>query len=471
MLFNSLPFFIFLPVTLLLYWSAARAETRQTILLTSSLVFYAFWFPPHILLLLALVTVCWFSALYLAPRGPTLAISSAALILFAALGYWKYASFLARVLRDLGMPVSWLQSFPEQMTLPLGISFIVFQGLGYVIDVARRDKEPEPHWSTVVLFKAYFPQLIAGPICRAQELMPQLKALKAFNARQFASGWAILGIGLFLKVVFADNVAPTVDGYFAIPDQISGAQAWGAALGFAVQILGDFWGYSTMAYGMSLMFGIVLPVNFRLPYLALGVRDFWRRWHITLSFWLRDYLYKPLGGSHHGLVKTFGALLLTMLLGGIWHGANYTFLIWGLWHGLALILEHAMVRLFGQMPLHSRIISSWAWGTVSSAAAWLYAMSVVLIGWVFFRADTVGAALSVLSHMHQSLPTIHELPRGFVILILGFFLIQKPVECLLDSLRAGAISSGWCYLMTVWLLLAAVIMSADDALPFIYFQF
>lgn len=468
MLFNSLVFFSFLSIVLSLYWAIDRQEYRQTLLLVSSLIFYAAWFPPHLILLLSLVTICWFAALS-AIRFKRASVILAAIVLLGALGYWKYSAFFLKILRDIGFDAGWMAYFPASLALPLGISFIVFQGLGYVIDVAKGEKEPEPRWGIVILFKAYFPQLIAGPICRAQELMPQLKQKMVFDHGTFASGLAILVVGLFLKVVFADNVSPVVDRYFLNAAGLSTSQAWFASLGFSIQILADFWGYSTMAYGMSLMFGIVLPVNFRLPYLATNIRDFWRRWHITLSQWLRDYLYKALGGSHKGYLRTFVALMATMLIGGLWHGANYTFIVWGALHGTALAIEHGALSL--KRSFNNYIPAANVIGIAGKGVSWVYTMTVVLIGWVIFRATDLQSAGYVLKAMVKGLPSFSEIPIGFAILVVVFFLIHIPVEKLLERLRDKEVSTHWCYLISGWLLAVSIIMSAEDAAPFIYFQF
>ncbi|MGH9961311.1 MAG: MBOAT family O-acyltransferase, partial [Pyrinomonadaceae bacterium] len=402
---------------------------------------------------------------------PFVAVTLAALILFGALGYWKYSAFIVRVLQDLGFRGAWMDGLSQPLTLPLGISFIVFQGLGYVIDVAAGRKSAEPRWSTVILFKAYFPQLIAGPICRANELIPQLKEYMSFQHGRFASGLAILGVGLFFKVVFADNVSPFVDRYFMSPAGMNTAEAWFAVLGFSVQILADFWGYSTMAYGISLMVGITLPINFRLPYLACSLREFWRRWHITLSTWLRDYLYKSFGGSRHGYARTIGALVATMVIGGLWHGANYTFLAWGLLHGLALALEHGFVKLRDRLVPDFALFHDPRAVSLSKGLTWIYAMTVVLVGWVFFRAANVGEAVEVLRKMTADLPTLEGIPRSYATLILGFFVVQVIAERLLQKLRNGTIPPHWCYPLTVWLIIVSVVMSSENAEPFIYFQF
>lgn len=469
-LFNSLEFFLFLPFVLLLYWSVTGTTARGYVLLGASLAFYASWYPPYLALLAGAVAVCHVCARWLGARRPRLAVGLAATALFALLGWYKYAAFLAHVLADLGLPSVDPARLPQTSALPLGISFIVFQGLGYVIDVARREKAAEPRYATVLLFKAYFPQLIAGPICRARELMPQFAAAHRFEHAAFASGLAILAVGLALKVVFADNVAPAVDRLFSESANLGQGGAWVATLGFGVQILADFWGYSTMAYGMSLMFGITLPVNFRLPYLARGLRDFWRRWHITLSQWLRDYLYIPLGGSRHGRLRTQIALIVTLALGGLWHGANYTFMLWGLLHGVALAVEHLVA---GTLPAGDSAAGGAArvWRAGRAAFAWLYAMAVVFAGWVLFRAPDLATARSIFRALVVGNADSAPLPVGCLALIVAFLVLQVPLEALLARLRGRAVPIVACYALSTWLMLGAVVLSAPDAAPFIYFQF
>lgn len=452
----------------MLYWLASSQNSRKIVLLISSFIFYAAWFPPHLMLLLVLVTTCWLAALY-SIKYKRFSVILASLILLGSLGYWKYASFFVQVLSDLGLDESWMSSFAEPLALPLGISFIVFQGLGYVIDVSKREKTPEMRWDTETLFIVFFPQLIAGPICRAHELMPQLREKQIFNHGEFSSGFAIVAIGLFLKVVFADNISPFVDNYYETAPDLTASQAWFATLGFSVQILADFWGYSTMAYGMALMFGIVLPVNFRLPYLATSIREFWRRWHITLSQWLRDYLYKPLGGSKKGYARTSVALLLTMLIGGLWHGAAYTFIVWGLLHGLALMLEHGVKNALG--PVQESYVDKKVISNICSIISWFYAMSVVLIGWVIFRATDLNEAFILLEKMVSGLPNLTDVPTILMVLVVGFFVTHIFIESLIERLRGKTISNTVCYLLAAWLMLVSILMSAEIPRPFIYFQF
>lgn len=469
MLFNSFVFAaIFLPLCLLLFWGIPSDKGRRTILLGSSLVFYGYWQPAYLILLVGLVLTAWFSALAASRTRSSWPVSLAATVLLGALAFFKYSGFLAQIAADLGISDSFTGRVP-QIALPLGISFIVFQALGYVIDVHRGEFSAERRFEVVLLFKAFFPQLIAGPICRAHELIPQLKGKFSFTLRNFCGGLAIFALGLFLKEVFADGLAPQVNMLFARQDGHSQGEAWAAAVGFGAQIYADFWGYSTMAVGLAMMFGITIPVNFNLPYLASSIRDFWRRWHMTLSHWLRDYLYKPLGGSRHSNTRTVTALMLTMLLGGLWHGAHYTFIIWGGIHGCVLVLEH----------LHSRAISASATkeqGPISKGLNWLigwiYTSFVVFVAWVFFRASSVEQAMSITVAMFSGdagavSPAILQIAA----LAGCLFVLQVPFEVALRALRGERVPAEGSVAAAFFLVLASVVLGAPEAIPFIYFQF
>ncbi|OQW71719.1 MAG: hypothetical protein BVN35_15395 [Proteobacteria bacterium ST_bin11] len=394
MLFNTFVFSgLLLPLTLLIFWFSPSPRAKRLVLLISSLVFYGYWLPFYLLLLIGFVAVAWYCAIEAEKTTSSWPVWLASIVLIGGLGYYKYAGFLGQIAIDLGMMGTDFKIL--QSALPLGISFIVFQALGYVIDVHRREFSAEKNFMLVLLFKGFFPQLIAGPICRAHELMPQLKGQFSFRLDQFVSGIAIFSIGMFLKEFLADGLAPLVDQLFVGQDSYSFHHAWAASVGFGGQIYADFWGYSTMAVGLARMFSIDIPVNFNNPYFSLSLREFWRRWHITLSQWLRDYLYKSLGGSRHGLLRTVIALIMTMMLGGIWHGANYTFIIWGLIHGVALVLEHVLGRR--QVKTRHKVLS------IKSILSWVYTFLVVFVAWVFFRATDVKQALQIVSAMFSGI--------------------------------------------------------------------
>lgn len=466
MLFNSEIFFALLTITLLLYWATKGIWIRKSVLLLSSIVFYAYWFPPYVLLLIALVAIGFVfgSLLYREMRRSRLLTALGVGIPLAILAYYKYRNYLVQLGTDalsaLGYGVN--PTF-DKIYLPLGISFIAFQLIGYIVDVRRGKIPPERNFLDLLLFKAYFPQLIAGPICRGSELLPQLKIVHAWNARHFMNGLAILAVGFFLKVSFADNLAPYVDRIYRDVEMASPVEAFSASLGFSFQILADFWGYSTMAVGMSQMFGIAIPVNFNLPYAATSIRDFWRRWHITLSNWLRDYLYIPLGGSRYGRFATGRNLFITMLLGGLWHGAATTFVIWGAIHGAVLTAEHFLA---------DRMPRSRNWQTIAPPLGWLYTMAVVFLAWVFFRAATPGEALSMITKMARiGIADLGEAPYRVVLLVVFFAALSWPLERLIRRGRQEQISLAAAAVITFWMFAFGITMASPDPVPFIYFQF
>jgi len=275
-------------------------------------------------------------------------------------------------------------------------------------------------------------------------------------------------LGLFMKTGFADTLSPFVDGIYTQPDAANGAQAIVATLAFGIQILADFWGYSTMAVGMALMLGIKLPFNFNLPYLATSLRDFWRRWHMTLSNWLRDYLYKPLGGSRHGRFDTARNLLLTMGLGGLWHGANMTFVFWGLVHGCYLVVERTAsefaTRWFGSK------LSLPVW--VRAPVGWLFTMTVVFLAWILFRASSVADAATILNRAASvNALEFATVPTSVWRVIAAFVLLMVPMQRLITTITEHRISPALRIAAIFWLFFLSVILAAKETVPFIYFQF
>ena len=466
MLFNSFVFIgLFLPLTLLAFWFAPGDRVKRGVLLASSLFFYGYFYWPYLGLLIGLVGIAWACALAAERTRRTAPVWIAAVLLLGVLAYFKYAVFFAQVAHDMYL-LGGESRRMHALALPIGISFIVFQALGYVVDVHRGEFPAERRFSVVLLFKAFFPQLIAGPICRAHELMPQLRQHFKFDLVQFFSGLGIFTVGLLLKEVFADGLAPLVDTlYTPESSALSMAGAWAAAIGFGAQIYADFWGYSTMAVGLARMFGVDIPVNFRLPYLSTSLREFWRRWHITLSQWLRDYLYKPLGGSRHGPGRTVFALMATMLLGGLWHGANYTFLVWGAIHGVVQTLEHLLVKRGAPSSGGVRV--------VREVIGWLYVFLVVFVAWVFFRASGIGQALTIIKAMFlfTTAGEVSSTVRQIFALSAMLFLVQIPLERFLEGLRQSRINLPFALAASFWSVIAAVVLGAPAAVPFIYFQF
>src|SRR4030081_1674205 len=405
MLFNSYLFiFLFLPIALIGSFVLSRLSSLAPViwLALASLVFYSVSNWQFVLLLLASVAFNYTVGLLLiskpqrvVPRFTILAIGVAGDLV--VLGYFKYAGFLAANLNAILSA-----GFSVNILLPVGISFYTFTQIAFLVD-AYRGKVARYRLPDYVLFVTYFPHLIAGPILHHKDMIPQFErgAAKRPDAHMILCGLIIFAIGLFKKTCLADGIQPLVTLAFG-PNAPSFDQAWIGALAYTFQLYFDFSGYSDMAIGISLMFGIFLPLNFNSPYKATSIIEFWRRWHMTLSQFLRNYLYIPLGGNRHGAALRYLNLMITMVLGGLWHGAAWTFGAWGALHGAVLCINHAWNK-FG--PKASPRFA----GLANIAAGVLTFLSVV-VGWVFFRADSMAAALYVLSRMAD--PTQIAFVRG-----------------------------------------------------------
>lgn len=392
MLFNSFEFlFAFLPVTLAGFFLLARLSIRAAAawLTAASLFFYAWWDARYLLLLLGSITFNFACGTVLARhagRMRWLVVASVASNL-ALLGCFKYLDFaIASANAALGtsMPLAGI-------VLPLGISFYTFTQIAFLVD-AHRGEAREYRFDHYVLFVTWFPHLIAGPILHHRQLMPQFADVRTYLAasRNLVWGLALFTLGLAKKVLIADELAPTASAGFdaaAAGNVIGATQAWMSTLAYTFQLYFDFSGYCDMAMGLSKLFGVDLPLNFNSPYQARSLIDFWRRWHMTLSRFLRDYLYFALGGSRRGQVKRYANLLATMVLGGLWHGANWTFVLWGVWHGLLLMANHAWRGLCARWkPISPRAVLPWR------VIATGMTFATVTAGWVLFRAESVDAA-------------------------------------------------------------------------------
>lgn len=435
MLFNSHIFiFAFLPLTLLLFYAAARrsAYLALSVLVLASLIFYA-WDSPleHFVVLVASISMNFvfgraiiqaYESQRPARRRVLLAAGIAANL--CVLGFYKYTGFL---FNTIGIPSPFADIY-----LPLGISFFTFTQIAYLVDAScGRAKEYSPiHY---VLFVTYFPHLIAGPILHHREMMPQFanRRIFTFRAENLSIGLSIFVIGLAKKLLLADPVAPLADAAFnatANGIALTIAEAWLGALAYAMQIYFDFSAYSDMAIGISRIFGIRLPVNFASPYKAASIVEFWRRWHMTLSRFLRDYLYIPLGGNRHGLTRRYLNLIITMLLGGLWHGAAWTFVIWGGLHGIYLCINHAWSHFGAKFGY-----------ALPRALSVCITFIAVVIAWVFFRAESAMHANAMLHAMLGlngiSLPTT-------VLRILGEHVGDGPVAQLLGLQFDGMFHNG-----------------------------
>jgi alginate O-acetyltransferase complex protein AlgI len=393
MLFSSYTFlFQFLPATVLAFAAARRHSPRAGImvLVGASLFFYGAWRPVYLLLFAASVAVNFALGLRMEDPLRRRGIGTFGVALnLAVLCYFKYTNFIFDSLNTLtGAPLPFVN-----IILPLGISFFTFQQIAYLVDVMRGAKV-ERDIVSYTLFVSFFPHLIAGPLVHHAEMIPQFKRGRTGRSAVLAArGLAIFAAGLFKKVVIADNLAQFVSPVFAHLDAGGGVTtswAWLATLAYTLQIYFDFSGYSDMAIGLALLFGIRLPVNFRSPYQATSIIEFWRRWHVTLSRFLRDYLYIPLGGNRLGEQRRYINLLVTMLLGGLWHGAGWNFLVWGGLHGIYLCINHLWRGWRGSKPQASIA------GLMVKGPCWAITFFAVVIAWVFFRAKTAAGAWQML---------------------------------------------------------------------------
>ncbi|PSB04129.1 MBOAT family O-acyltransferase [Merismopedia glauca] len=471
MLFNSLEFFLLLIITLLLYWQSSSLYWRQNILLISSFIFYASWSTPYLILFLLLIVIAYFLGLKISQRNQQRWLSASVIFFLSILAIFKYTNFglalIQNVVKSLGIdiPIS-----PLVIQLPLGISFIVFEFIAYLVDVRRQTTSSEKSLRLFTLFIMLFPHLIAGPICRSNQLIPQLKIKIPFNFHQFTGGIVLLMAGLLLKVGIADGIAPFVDSVFSSSQEVERGSILLGTLGFGVQVFCDFWGYSTMAVGAAQLFGIDIPINFNLPYLATSLREFWRRWHITLSTWLRDYLYIPLGGSRQGNWQTARNLMITMGLCGLWHGAGINFIIWGLLHGFYLVLERGCIHLFKPIK---KSFGGKAIGLIWVPFGWLITIGFVSVTWIFFRAKTIEDSFSMLGTLFNPTSAIDlkSAPTSFYILLLAFICLHIPLSKLIDLMQTDKISINWRIVAAGWLLVLSIVMSAGESVQFIYFEF
>jgi len=473
MVFNSLTFGVFFVVVLGLYYLVPMSwRGRKIMLLLASYVFYAAWNPPFVLLLMGSTVIDWWVAARMA--ATTSAGRRRALLLISlvfnlgVLAFFKYGGFLLDNFDHLAalfgvhyQPVAW------NIILPIGISFYTFLTLSYTIDVYYREMEPVESLLDYAFFITFFPHLVAGPIIRARDFLPQCRTPRRADADQMGWGLTLMTIGLFEKVFLADTLmAPAADLVYDSANRAGFLDAWLGTLAFSAQIFFDFAGYTTCAIGAALCLGFVLTDNFHFPYGAIGFSDFWRRWHMSLSTWLRDYLYLPLGGNRKGPRRTRVNLMLTMLLGGLWHGAAWRFVVWGGLHGSYLVAERAARARWGDLR---------AWGVRGMRPALaLGTYALVCMTWVFFRATTLGDAASVSGAMLAGGEDRHLLGRMDRASILAVTVLLVGTHYLM---RDTTLEDVWRR-VPHWarpLLLASMILTISlitgDERAFIYFQF
>lgn len=472
MLFPSIPFlFYFLPLFFIVYCVVPGIAAKNVLLVFASLLFYSWGEPRFVILLLGQIALNYGAALIIGANDGarrSLATAVAVGLNLALLGMFKYADFVIGALNGV-LPAGASFSLPG-LALPLGISFFTFHSISYLIDVHRREVAANGNPLQVAVYIAMFPQLVAGPIIRYHTIARQLAARRMTLGRASA-GFRIFIIGLAQKVLIADEVSRIAGTVFDKVGLPSFVEAWLGLGAYTIQIYFDFAGYSNMAIGLGLALGFAFPRNFRLPYTSRSITEFWRRWHISLSQWLRDYLYIPLGGSRQSTIDTYRNLCLVFLLCGLWHGANWTFLIWGVHHGCFLILERAgLLRRLERAPV---------------PAARLYALIAVMTGWVWFRARDVDHALaffggligihgwseiSMATHAVLHPATLATGALGVVLattqidirLLLGRLPtpMVRPVFAITDTLVIG-----------VFFCLAVLSVAAGSYSPFLYFRF
>jgi len=474
MLFNTFTFAVFMVVFYTLY-RVCTLRAQNILLLVGSYIFYGWW-DWRFCSLLAISTVVDFSVARMLDGAEDSKKRRALLLVsvctnLGILGFFKYFNFFigsaAEVLEAVGlssnMPVL-------RVVLPVGISFYTFQTMAYTIDVYRRRCEPTRDPIAFGVYVAYFPQLVAGPIERAQNLIPQITKERRIDLEHLYSGALLVLIGLVRKVAIADAVAPEVNRIFANPADLSSETVLRGVLLFGLQIYGDFAGYTDIARGISRMMGIELMENFNHPYFSTNITEFWRRWHISLSSWLRDYLYIPLGGNRGPSWFVYRNLLLTMLLGGLWHGAAWTFVVWGAIHGVALAVHKLFLR-GGKPPERVQPANASQWAR--AVLAWIATMIVVYVAWVFFRAESFANAFDVLASIARmeggfNAGAWSQVAIAVAILLLidvpQYFTRNHTIKLLWPWPMRGAV-----YALFVLILLAY--SGRNEDVPFIYFQF
>ena len=469
MLFNSWQYALFFPIVFALYWVLPH-KFRVYLLLVASYYFYMSWNVKYVVLIL-FTTLVSYSAALMIHRSESQRMKRVLLILslvacLVVLFVFKYFNFFAGAVVDfLNMFALHLHPMTLKLLLPVGISFYTFQTLSYVIDVYRGSVTPERNFLVYALFVSYFPQLVAGPIERTNNLLPQIKACHDFNYGQAAYGIKLMTWGFFKKLCIADVLAVYVDKVFADVYSFEGFALVLTVFFFTVQIYCDFSGYSDIARGCSKMLGIDLMENFRSPYFSASIREFWSRWHISLSTWFRDYVYIPLGGNRCGKFRHSVNLMITFMISGLWHGASWNFVVWGAVHGLAQVVENAFTRGKRQ-EVHGLI---WAVRVVMTFV-------FVMMAWVFFRAESLGEAVYVLGHMflpvkggRLGMDNFSKLTAGLSLLLMFMYdYISSKKDIIALVSRKNPL---FRYIVYVALVTVTVLFRAAEHVEFVYFQF
>ncbi len=469
MLFPTLSFGLFFLFVYGLTWSLkASNEWRKIVLLVASWYFYGAWDTRFVALLMASGILNWGAARLIVaaedrPKRRKLWLAVGIAINLSILGFFKYYGFFMEQVEHLLHSLGWERDlYIMQVVLPVGISFFTFQGMSYVIDIYRKKTEPASLLDMVLLM-SFFPHLVAGPIVRASHLIPQFRKVPELTRGMAAMGLALIVWGLFKKAIIASELATgLVDQTFFDPSAQSTPDLIAGAYGYAVQIYCDFSAYTDMAVGLAALLGYRFPHNFNQPYRAVSLQDFWRRWHISLSSWRRDYLYISLGGSRHGLGRLCLALMTTMLLGGLWHGASWNFVIWGALHGSVLAIE----RLW-------REFRPKGWKPLPDVLGIIITFHIVLLGWIFFRAQSFGDAIAFISGIFTAGGTAMLVtPMLLAMIVVGMsFHYAPPYAMQRIAMKIRTLKAVWVGLGVGLAILIVDAMRPEGVAPFIYYQF
>jgi alginate O-acetyltransferase complex protein AlgI len=456
---------------MILYYAKIFSWTgKKRMLLLSSYVFYGFWNPPLVILLWISTVVDWTAGNKLAveqnQRKRKLWLLLSLVVNLGFLAFFKYRDFLLDNFTAVANTYGYgYQTQPLDILLPMGISFYTFQTMSYTIDMYNQKTERAKTFLDFALYVTFFPQLVAGPIVRAGDLITQFYEDKKATVKQFIWGTFLLTIGLFQKIVLADTLlADTSDKVFGSSSILHGLDAWTGTLAFSGQIFFDFAGYSTCAIGIALMLGIILPDNFKYPYASIGFSDLWRRWHITLSTWLRDYIYIPLGGNRFGVTRMYAALMITMLLGGLWHGAAWTFVVWGALHGTFLVVERLL-----RGKIHIKI------NAFNGVLLALLTYTLVNFTWVFFRAREFSVAKNMITSMFFLNEEGEKIIESFdIIKVFSLITILFICHWLMRNTSMKEVSQKISpfVLGVVWaMMIFLIVIAQGSSEQFIYFQF
>lgn len=471
MLFFSLQFLVFYALVFCAFWTLKNSTHRKLVLLLSSYIFYAAWDVRFLSLIIFSTLLDFYIGRALGSSEDVKTRKQLVLVSIAGnlgvLFFFKYFNFftssLSQLLNTLSIPIDPLY---VEIILPVGISFYTFQTLSYTIDVYRRKITPSKNILDIAVFVAFFPQLVAGPIVRAADFLPQLNLKEKLSHIPWKASVTLFLIGLFKKVVIADSLALYIDPVFASPTEFNAFSVILAVVLFAIQIYCDFSGYSDMAIALARLLGFNFPLNFYWPYFSENISDFWRRWHISLSSWLRDYLYISLGGNRSGELLRYRNLMLTMILGGLWHGASWNFLIWGALHGIALAAFH-LTKLSKRRFLDSKIPK-----VVVTPVKVILTFWWVCLTWIFFRAQDLQSAVDILTiYLTLQSPGVASLSASIVpVCALLLFLHLLGYKVNLEEASERIDARLWAMVTGVFIALT-IMLTPETSAPFIYFQF